>query len=187
MKPKLRPNAPTLTNLDYLSFGNEPDMQSHTYHRATKPIKTEPGPTDWEKLIGSLDNGQSNIYDACYGRSSAEALFDNPGLGMLHNNQSAHTLHDVTWNPDLFALAQTQTNASAHSVLTTSSGQADSILSFSTEERDMNSSNDDFANTDWTAVNNMSGNSEQYPGIMLPELGQDELNFGNNWDTPLNL
>lgn len=188
MKPKLRPNAPTLTNLDYLSFGNEPDIQPQTNGRAIKPIKTEPGPTDWERLIGSLDNGQSNIYDACYGGSTADALFDAPTLGLHHQNHSVQTLNDVAWNNDLWALAQTDTNASANSIMTKSSGHADSIFSFSTDERDMNSSNEDVASSHWVSGNGAAVTADSYRGIMLPELGHDEVNFATNgWDTHLNL
>lgn len=190
LKTKLRPNAPTLTNLDYLSFGNEPDLQLQTNGRSAKPIKTEPGPTDWEKLIGSLDNGQSNIYEGWNGNSHTESMFEVPALGMQHNNHSAHTLQDVSWHHDLWALTQTETNGSANSIITTSSGHADSILSFSTEERDMGSNSEDFSAAEFSAAewNCIPAASETFRGICMPaELGHEEIqvNYDNRWDSQM--
>lgn len=181
-----------MTNLDYLSFGNEPETQSQpqTNGRASKPVKTEPGPTDWEKLIGSLDNNQGDIYDA-YSSAVVDGILDLAPLGMSHHNHSAHTLNELTFTPDLWALAPTESNGSDNSIFnTTSSGQTDSLLSFSTDERDVNSSNEDFTTADWM---NSSGHlpvttsSDAYRGICMPELGHDELNFGNSWEAPLSL
>ena len=189
IKPKPRLSQ-TLTNLDYLSFGTEADM--HTSRPSTQPVKTEPGPPEWEKFIGNLDNGQTNIYDAYYGGPPIDAsLFDNPtSLGLQHHNFSSATLNDVPWGPasDLWTLSQTNTNTSNQSVLTTSSGQADSILSFSTEEGNTNSSSEDFASPNWsnlTTSTSTGGVGDAYRGICLPaELGGDELNFdAGGWDT----
>ena len=182
LKPKLRQNHPNL-NLDYLSFGENDVNQSQSN---TQPVKSEPAPTDWEKLIGSLDNGQTNIYDACYGGQPVDALLDVSGLGMQHGNHSSHTLNDVPWAApsDLWTLSQTNTNTSNQSVLTTSSGHADSILSFSTEEGNMNSSNEDFTNTNWALPHSTTMSNDNYRGIVMPELGHgDELNFDGAWDT----
>lgn len=183
LKPKSRSTLPRLTNLDYLSFGNEPDV-TLSNDRATQPVKTEPGPTDWEKLIGSLDGGQSNIHDACYGGPTVNDLFGMPSLGMHHGNVSAHTLNDATWNSDFWGLTQTDTNTSAHSAFTNSSGHPDSVLSFSTDERDLNSSTEDFTNAEWVVpVTTTALSTDTYRGIVMPELGSDEVNFGNNtWD-----
>ena len=125
LKPKSRQQPPLrLTNLDYLSFGNEPEVQPQPHRRATQPVKPEPGPTDWEKLLGSLDNGQTNIYDACYGGPAVEALLDNSGgndttmnpnnsntitapagptlynqqTHQNHPNTSTPALNDINWN-----------------------------------------------------------------------------------------
>lgn len=193
IKPKPRQQThPNLTNLDYLSFGTESDQGGHLNNQ---PIKTEPGPTDWEKLIGSLDNGQTNIYDACYGGPPVDALLDVPSFGTHHGNHSSATLNDVPWNTtaDLWNLSQTTTNNSHHSVLTTSSGHADSILSFSTEEGNMNSSTEDFTkdftNVNWSmpqANTTTAGMTpDAYRAIVMPELSHhDDLNFdGGGWDT----
>ena len=183
-KPKARPQAHhSLTNLDYLSFGTEPEQDARP---ATQPVKSEPGPTDWEKLIGSLDNGRTNIYDASYGGQTVDALLDVPSFGTHHTNHSAATLNDLPWSQpsDLWTLCQTNTNTSNQSVLTGSSGHAASILSFSTEDGNMNSSNEDFTNTNWTMPNGNT-TSDVYRAIVLPEMGHhDDLNFdGRDWDT----
>jgi len=179
--PIVRPTAPVM-NLDYLSFGNEGELQL-TGNCTTKPIKTEPEPTDWEKLIGSLDGGHGNIYDNYYGSSANDSLFDTPPLGMQHFNHSSHAVNEASWTSDLWALTQTNTNASAHSVHTASSGQADSIWSFSTDERDVNSNTTDDLASSWTNVNTAPPPAETYRGILMPELGHDGLGFGPGWET----
>lgn len=208
LQPRLRTNAPTLTNLDYLSFGNEPEPQAPvaaqpTNTRTSHPIKTEPGPTDWEKLIGSLDNGQTNIYDACYGGPSVDALLDIPPLlsgSSGDTGSAAQTVHDsLSFNTplDLWTLVQTETNGSAKSGLTVGSGQSDSILSFSTDDArgfDCSSSSEDFTTIDWTAgtsegsgdgsLEQSGSGADVYRGICMPH---DDMGFGgSNWDTPLN-
>jgi hypothetical protein len=184
IKPKTRA---TLTNLDYLSFGGETEIQSQ---RNTRPVKPEPGPTDWEKLIGSLDNGQTNIYDACYGGPPVDALLDVPSLGMNHTNHSAATLNDISWSGDLWALSTTDTNTSNNSILTTSSGHPESILSFSTDESNMNSSTEDFTTLYSTApmTNTPTVSHDAYRAIVMPEFGPDDTyDFdGSGWDMPLN-
>jgi hypothetical protein len=183
-KPKHRQH-PNITNLDYLSFGTEPEQGSRP---STQPIKTEPGPTDWEKLIGSLDNGQTNIYDASYGGPPIDALLDGSSLGTHHTNYSSATLNDLPWSQpsDLWTLCQTQSNTSNQSALTTSSGHAASILSFSTEDGNMNSSTEDFTSVNWNMPSNASGvTTDAYRAIVMPELGHhDDFNFdGGDWDT----
>jgi hypothetical protein len=166
LKPKPRSLPLNVPNLDYLSFGNEPE-NSTTSAKTALPVKTEPGPTDWEKLLGSLDNGQTNIFDACYGGPAVDAL-NTPPMG-LHSTIPVSTLVDdsIAWNADLWALCPTETNASASSGPTASSGQAASILSFSTDEG--LSSSEDFT-ADWTAA---SGHHESY---MVMPTGDESWN-----------
>ncbi|KAF2774310.1 hypothetical protein EJ03DRAFT_303824 [Teratosphaeria nubilosa] len=130
-----------LPNLDYLSFGN--DSERATIAAAAQPIKTEPQPTDWEKLLGSLDNGTTNIYDACYGGQPIDALITPPTQPVGPTNASTSNLSlsgpcgsNADWN-DLWTLCQVDTNASAVSgltVATTSTGHPESLLNFSTQE-----------------------------------------------------
>lgn len=199
--PPLKPkstlsNVQRLPNLDYLSFGNEPENltppTTSANTRPPEPIKTEPGPTDWEKLLGSLDNGDTNIYDACYGGQPVEALMDVPTLGMsnLHGSHSTTAVHDsIAWTPDLWALCQTDTNTSISSSGLTPSGgthTAGSIVSFSTDEG--LSSCEEFI-SDWTSATSASGGSgnstvDTHRAIVLPH-GEDGT--FSNWEASLNL
>ncbi|KAK5124622.1 hypothetical protein LTR85_001335 [Meristemomyces frigidus] len=186
LKPKARPHAQKLPNLDYLSFGADIDIQPTT-RVAPSPVKTEPQPTDWEKLLGSLDNGATNIYDACYGGPPVDALLDSPPMG-LHANHSATAVSDTSaaWNADLWALCQTDTNTSTGTALTTSNGHPDSIFSFSSADEGR-SSNEDFTAADWGSASSTNG-SDVYRGIVMPaELGlEDDMN-GSSWDEGLGL
>lgn len=181
IKPKPRQ---AITNLDYLSFGTETQPQSNTH-----PVKPEPGPTDWEKLLGSLDNGPTNIYDACYGGPPVDALLNIPSLGMHHNNHSAGTINDVAWSGDLWALSTTDTNTSGNSALTTSSGHPESILSFSTDEGNMNSSTDDFSYSMPATTNGQCISNDAFRGIVMPEFGPgDDFGFdGSAWDAAVDV
>lgn len=191
LKPKPRAQASKLLNLDYLPFGTEPEPPRPTSH-GSLPVKPEPQPTDWEKLLGSLDNGTTNIYDACYGGPPVDALLDSAVLGMNGHNTSATTVSDagIAWNADLWALCQTETNSSTTSAFTTSSGHPASVLSFSTDE---SSGNEDFSKdfttgADWPLANSTSGN-ELYRGIVLPagDLNGDDFGLSSSWDAGLNL
>jgi hypothetical protein len=186
VKARKRSVHTSLTNLDYLSFGNDPATQQPVY--AIPPIKTEPQPTDWEKLLGSLDNGQTNIYDACYGGQSIEALLGsnyNPGITHRHstttlsnNNPSA-----LDWNADLWNLYQTNTNASAPSAASERAGHNGSIWSYSTDEGTASAEDLTVAAANWSAgSSDTSGLQEpvdNFPGIVLPDLGLvgEDLNF----------
>ena len=199
-KPRHAPPQ-KLPNLDYLSFGNEPEAQTPP-PTVQQPIKTEPAPTDWEKLLGSLDNGETNIYDACYGGPPVDALLDVPSLGLSANNASTPALahadsSSIAWNADLWALCHTDTNTSS-----TSSGltpgvsgahTAGSILSFSSAEDGGLSGSEDFAEwaTDPTSrhgsgssATTQNSNSE-FRGIVLPAHG-DDLSFGESWNMAAN-
>ena len=186
IKPKPRSVPSTLTNLDYLSFST--DLDTHNHHH---PVKPEPGPTDWEKLIGSLDNGSSNIYSACYGGPPIDALLDVSALNLHHPNQSAATLNDISWSDDnLWALTASDTNTSAGSILTGSSahGHPESILSFSTDEGGMNSSTEDFTKANYPSAGNGGVSGDAFRAIVMPEFGPGEdWGDGGAWDGGLNL
>lgn len=185
MKTKSRQPPPMLTNLDYLSFGTDSESLQQCNPQTNEPIKPEPAPTDWEKLIGSLDNGQTNIYDACYGGPPVHALLDTPSLGMQQTNHSSNAVNDVAWSKELGDLTQTNTNTSANSSLTASSGVPDSVTSFTSDEGNPNSSNEDFANTDWASMTHSSASGDGYRAIVMPDMGgYDEW---NSWDNGLNL
>ncbi len=80
-------------NIDYLSFGTDPVIGCGI--QPNLGYKKEVSGPDWERLLSSLDNGQTNIYDTIYGGPSAEALLD---LGPL----SASAESDVTWSSNLW-------------------------------------------------------------------------------------
>lgn len=184
-KPKARPHTQKLPNLDYLSFGAEVEPQPNA-RIAPLPVKTEPQPTDWEKLLGSLDNGETNIYDACYGGPPVDALFESPPV-TVHVNDALPAVGDgsAAWNADLWALCQTDTNTSTGTGLTTSNGHPDSIFSFSSADEGR-SSGEDFTAADWGSAS--SSGSDMYRGIVMPaELGLgDDLHVGA-WDEGLGL
>lgn len=120
------------------------------------------------------------------------ALLDVPSIGMQHTNHSAATLNDVSWSGDLWALSTTDTNSSNISALTTSSGHPESILSFSTDEGNMNSSTEDFTALTYSAGHATNGHcvsQDAYRAIVMPQFApEDEYNFdGSGWDTSLNL
>lgn len=184
LQPKVQASPPKLPNLDYLSFGNEPEpTTTETNSKAAPPIKTEPGPTDWEKLLGSLDNGETNIYDACYGGPAVDALLDVPAIGM-HNNHSTPAVGGtpLAWTSDLWALCPTDTNTSSSSGLSPNNGHAASLLSFSTDEGV--SSSEDFS-TDWNSASSSQSQPESFRGIVMPS---DDFSYANNnWESALNI
>ena len=171
-----------MTNLDYLSFGNDPANQQPVY--AIPPIKTEPQPTDWEKLLGSLDNGQTNIFDACYGGQPIEALNYNPPITHRHSTTALHDQSKaLEFNAELWNLYQTNTNSSAPSAPSDRTGHNPSIWSYSTDEGTVSAEDLSLAATNWSAgSSDTSGLQEpvdNFPGIVLPDmgLGGEEFNF----------
>lgn len=86
--------ASHLTNLDYLSFSAESTPPPYLMHSQNPRIKAEP--SEWERILGSLDNGQTNIFDNIYGGPAIEMLKDTPpahGHGHGHR-QSLHSPQD---------------------------------------------------------------------------------------------
>lgn len=185
LKPRKRSNPTNMTNLDYLSFGNDPANQQHVC--AVPPIKSEPQPTDWEKLLGSLDNGQTNIFDACYGGQPIEALAGGNYNPTITHRHSTTALHDqskaLEWNAELWNMYQTNTNSSAPSAPCDRTGHNPSIWSYSTEEGTVSAEDLSLAATNWSAgSSDTSGLQEpvdNFPGIILPDmgLGGEEFSF----------
>ncbi|KAF2171195.1 hypothetical protein M409DRAFT_50665 [Zasmidium cellare ATCC 36951] len=185
LQPKQRPQQRKNFNLDYLSFGTDSATDTPPNGRASQPIKTEPGPTDWEKLLGSLDNGDTNIYDGIYGGPAVDALLDVPSLGIHHSNHSATGItttadsSSLAWNADLWALCQTDTNSSTSAVNSASTGPPASVLSFSTDEGGLSGSEDFSA--DWIGAGSGSTSAgDSYKGIVMPH--GDEIAFGSWWE-----
>ncbi|KAK4556900.1 DNA-binding transcription factor cat8 [Recurvomyces mirabilis] len=210
-KSKLQQKPSRHPNLDYLSFGPESENRARVANSTNSvPIKSEPSPTDWEKLLGSLDNGQTNIYDACYGGQPIEALLDT-----AHHNTTSMTAHataiqaatatqaavaaSASWDADLWSLYQTDTNTSDLSALTNSnaSGQAESLFSFTSDEDGARlvpspPQKDDLVGGTWPG--SVDGSTDDlYKGICVPAdllAHGEELDFGaagGSWDEGLGL
>ncbi|QIW95548.1 hypothetical protein AMS68_001066 [Peltaster fructicola] len=138
---KKRPTMPSVTNLDYLSFGNEPEQDLTSNRDSSQPIKPEPMPTDWEKLLGNLDNGTTNIFDACYGGPPIEALTD--PLGLDCDRPLAIETNDAALALDARLLTLHDSKASNGSSRLSIPGSASSIWSNSSEEGGRRSSSSD--------------------------------------------
>jgi hypothetical protein len=159
MPNKRRPSQPTSQqqqlaaqqqaqrNIDYLSFANDP-LASYALHhnQHNEGIKTEVSASDWERLLSSLDNGQTNIYDTIYGGPPADALLDVP--------LSASTESNVTWSPNVWNWGSYSSEAPP----------PQSVLSFSDESL---TSGEEFS-TGACDYGSTPGSDRLYPGIMIP-------------------
>ena len=194
LKPKKRPIHNPMTNLDFFSFAN--DSAPQHLSSGVAPIKTEPQPSDWEKLLGSLDSNQTNIFDACYGGQPVEALLDTNYTPPITHRHSTTALHShsnnpsaLDWNADLWNLYQTNTNATAPIPVSDRTAHNPSIWSYSTDEGTTSAEDLTLAAThNWSGGSSDSSgaheSADQFPGIVLPELGLngEDLNFPfNEW------
>lgn len=161
MPNKRRPNPTSAAhrNIDFLSFNNDPLTN---YSLGPTTVKTEVSTSDWERLLGSLDGGQTNIYDNIYGGPAAEALLDVGGPRSTTTDSSA------SWSPDAWNWNSYGTEAPPQSV-----------LSFSDESL---TSGEDFSSNSWDS--GTPGSDRMYAGIMIPDmstptgLGGLDGNFG---------
>lgn len=146
------------TNLDYLSLSNTPvttqppspvqsrmaapqapaqrrpqQTASPHYPTSTIPVKADPAngmsTSEWESLLGSLDGGQANLYDAIYG-GPALSLDTPPAVPTNFPDWTPES-----WNLSGFSLGDMNSNAPP----------PQSVLSFSDESL---SSGDDLATSD---------------------------------------
>jgi len=135
LKPRLLKNEKP-PNLDYLSLSNTPvasqpqsPVQSRSQppsHNAHTPIFPNNGysttkssgvsASEWEALLGSLDGGQTNLYDAIYG---------GPALSLTENPPSNYG----DWSPD----SQWDMTSLTMNDFGSAPGAARSVLSFSEE------------------------------------------------------
>ncbi|KAF2822035.1 hypothetical protein CC86DRAFT_330731 [Ophiobolus disseminans] len=161
MPNKRRPSGPTSNhqNIDYLSFANDP-LASYAL-TSNHGIKTEVSSSDWERLLSSLDGGQTNIYDNIYGGPPADAL--------LEMTLPATAESNISWSPNAW---------NWHSYGTEAPPQ--SVLSFSDESL---TSGEEFSNTG-CEYGSTPGSDRMYAGIMIPDmstptgLGGMDGNFG---------
>ncbi|KAM0705453.1 hypothetical protein Q7P35_006812 [Cladosporium inversicolor] len=177
--------------LNYLSFGDDPITHQPVY--AVSSIKTDPQPTDWEKLLGNLDNGQTNIYDACYGRQPIEALLGlnyNPTITHLHSTTTlnSHNSSRLDWNAEFWNSWQANTNTSAPSAVSERAGNNGSIWSYSTDEGTFSAEDLTATASNWSAGSSVTSGFqepvENFPGIVPPDLdvvGEDMPFPFNRW------
>ena len=136
---------PQHPNIDYLSFATDP-LASYAL-QATHGVKSEVSASDWERLLSSLDNGQTNIYDTIYGGPPADALLDVAPL-------SAGGDSNVTWSPNVWNWGSYSEQAAP----------PQSVLSFSddslTSGEEFNSATCEYGST--------PGSDRLYSGILIP-------------------
>ena len=96
-------------NIDYLSFASDPLATYAVSHGSG--IKSEVSVSDWERLLSSLDSGQTNIYDNIYGGAPAEALLDAGPLSTRTDSTS------TDWSPNAWSWASSEQAAAPQSVL----------------------------------------------------------------------
>ncbi|KAI6840497.1 hypothetical protein KC340_g2904 [Hortaea werneckii] len=215
IRPKPRSSVPNLPNLDYLAFGADIAPQASTTN-TTPPVKTEPQLTDWEKLLGSLDNGETNIFDASYGGPAIDALMDAPRTGQNHGQASELNnppSDAINWDADFWeTLCQTNTNNSTATGtdFTQNNDHPDSIFSASSADETARLSADDLTaselrkgsgdttgSSDSGFVSGGAGHelessnmNDLYKGIVMPAAleGIEDINLNYHaWDAGLGL
>lgn len=160
MPNKRRPNTTSAAhrNIDFLSFGIDPLTNCSL---GPTGVKTEVSNSDWERLLGSLDGGQTNIYDNIYGGPAAEALLD---VGP----PSTATESNANWSPDTWDWNSYGTAAPPQSVLSFSDESLTSGEEFSSNPCEFGT----------------PGSDRLYASIMIPDmstptgLGGLDGNFG---------
>ena len=183
------PRNSSVPNLDYFPFAADvPQSTSGPPRKTTNNAQQSAQPTDWERLLGNMDNGQTNIYDNIYGGHSVDGLLDVPSLARAdtHPGSSYNSLDMppdtfVPWFNNAHATSQptTATNGYVTAAAATSTGSAPSMASdggtskksyaarLSVESlEELNSPFlDDFGPQEWGSV---STNSDGYiPGIVM--------------------
>jgi hypothetical protein len=132
-------------NIDYLSFASDPLATYAMNHNGG--IKSEVSASDWERLLSSLDSGQTNIYDNIYGGPPAEALLD---AGPL----STRTDSTTAWSPPAWSWGSSE-----------QAPPPQSVLSFTDESL---TSGDDFGNA--CDFGSTPSSDKVYASIMIPDM-----------------
>lgn len=158
-------------NLDYLSLSNtpvpsqpqspvqnrnqqqQPMQNNHPPMYQNNPYSTTKtsgvSPSEWEVLLGSLDGGQTNLYDAIYG---------GPALSLTDNASSNYG----DWSPE----SQWDMTSFTMNDFGSAPGAARSVLSFSEESL---SSGEDLSASDL----GLGGRPLDYRQALLPGSGSD--------------
>ena len=146
-----------IRNIDFLSFGTDPVASYAMAHHSVN--KSDLSPSDWERLLSSLDNGQTNIYDSIYGGPPADALLDSMPV-------SAGAESNLSWSPTMWNWSACNDQAPP----------PQSVMSFSDESL---TSGEEFAHS--VGEYGSTPGSEklnQYQGIMIPNLATQESTIG---------
>ena len=142
-------------NLDYLSFStgaSTPGLELQGVHPGQQ--------SDWERLLATIDNGQTNIFDNIYGGPPVDLLSaTQPTVLPQHSAQANQAADDaLAWDPKIWALKGTG--------LTQPVAQpGGSEFSFSTQSESRSGS---------LAKTSLDGSSpdehDLYHGVVLPEM-----------------
>lgn len=145
-RPQLAPQPAAHKNIDFLAFNNE---AFSNFSLGPTSVKTEVSNSDWEQLLGSLDGGQTNIYDNIYGGPAAEALLDAGPLSKTTVSDSSSSWSPGAWDWNSYG--------------TTAPPQ--SVLSFSDESL---TSGEEFSCNSWDSGTPSS--DRMYAGIVIPDM-----------------
>lgn len=176
LKPKRAPSASL--NLDYMSFGtNTPPRTTQT---SAPPIKTEP--TNWELLLGSIDNGDSNMFNAIYGGQTADFFNERTSSRDKTCPSVTRTDDSLGLSPDIWAM----TNADLGPVPAVAA-PSESVLSFSTDDGNAPGNNDDWSSieigsgdgADWNGSKDFTNRdtnvvAQEYRGIVMPDMSDGD-------------
>ncbi|KAI9694633.1 MAG: hypothetical protein M1822_000249 [Bathelium mastoideum] len=103
----------SLPNLDYFPFASDPSAATNLANRKNTNNAAQPAhPTEWERLLGSIDNGQTNIYDNIYGGPPVDALLDAGSLTHTETTPSSYATLDLP--PDSFLPYYTTHHGASH-------------------------------------------------------------------------
>jgi hypothetical protein len=142
------------TNLDYLPLGSTVNYSS------AKSYNNNTDSNDWERLLSSLDNGQTNIYDGIYGGPQIQALMAETPLPQAPDGTYA-------WSPDVWALGSEGLGSSTQPA-------PQSVLSFSDESL---TSGEEYADLSVSGHGN-GINEGVYRGILIPEMSPIPMGAG---------
>ncbi|KAI4739232.1 hypothetical protein E4T50_10304 [Aureobasidium sp. EXF-12298] len=172
--PNLRPvrsfTQQQQLNLDYLSFSNVPTRT----HSPDAHLLIKQEPSDWERLLGSLDNGQANIFDNIYGGPPVDFLETQHHQNVKHMVPMASSLptQATQWN---WAVTNSDINNAMSCSMAGSVAHPESVFSISTDD-DGTAGGDEIFGNDWGSSSSTHG-SEAYAGIVMPQLTSDEHNM----------
>lgn len=147
------------TNLDYLPLDSTVNYSNgKSYNTGNNTTDS----SDWERLLSSLDNGQTNIYDGIYGGPQVQALMTETPVPQSSDGT-------FVWSPDVWAIGSDGFGSSAQPA-------PQSVLSFSDESL---TSGEEFADLSVSGSGHGSGiNEGPYRGILIPEMSPLPMGAG---------